>query len=233
MQEENFSTKARRASKEVLISSIKSAFGMVPVIGTALDQIVFEYGNRIKAARLERFIEHLSAKVQHIDEAKLNHEYLLSEDFYDITQNIVDKAFRSKSSIKHQMLAQILLDSINQTVEIDESLTDVFINYVDSLKPIQIKMLLYFSNKVAELEEIGSYSNLYELYTSENPEITIAKDEFKLFCSNLENKALISTGNGLDDFDAVGGFIALQSYKSPSLRVTSVGTSFLQYIKEV
>lgn len=232
MQEENFSTRARRASKEVLISSIKSAFGMVPVVGPALDQIFFEYGSRIKAARLERFIEHLSSKVHRIDEEKLDQVYLQSEDFYDITQSILDKALKNKSSIKHQMLAQILLDSINQTADTDDSLTEVFINYVDNLKPIQIKMLLYFNNKEADLEEIASYSNLYNLYTSDNQSIIIAKDEFLLFCSDLENRALISTGGGLTNFDDKSEFMAFESHKDASLRVTSVGKEFLKYIVE-
>mgnify|MGYP005757804303 CR=1 FL=1 len=232
MHKEELSTRARRASKELLISSVKSAFGLMPLIGTALDQVFFEYGSRIKAARLERFIYHLSSQVQLLDETKLDQEYLQSEDFYDITQSILDKALKNKSSIKHQMLAQILLDSIKHTLSSDESLTEVFINYVDSLKPIQIKMLLYFNNKEAELEEIASYSNLYDLYISDKQNVAIDKDEFKLYCSDLENKALISTGEGLTNFDDHSSYRTVGVHKYASLRVTSVGKDFLRYIIE-
>jgi hypothetical protein len=205
---------------------------MVPVIGSALDEIFFEYGSRIKAARLKRFVEYyIAPKVDMLDETKLDQTYLQSEDFYDLTHTILDKAVKTKSSLKHQMLAQILIDSINHTVDIDESLVNVFISYIDSLKPIQIKMLLYFNNKEAALEEIGSYLNLYELYTSDNPDINITKDEYKLFCSDLENKTLISTGDGLSNFDSHGRYRVLESHKHPSLRVTSVGKEFLKYIE--
>ncbi len=214
-----------------MISTIKSTFGMVPVVGTALNEIFFEYGNRIKSARLERFIEHLSLQIHTLDQTKLNSGYLQSENFYDITKEVLDKALKTKSKLKHQMLAQILVDSINYTIDIDESLLDVFINYVDSLKPFQIKMLLYFNSKEDAFKEIGSYSSLYNLYTKDNPHLIVTSDEFKLFCSDMENKALISTGGGLTNSDDQRAFRVLESHKDASLRVTSVGKELLNFIQ--
>ncbi|MDR6761899.1 hypothetical protein J2Y38_002108 [Flavobacterium sp. 2755] len=46
--------------KEILTSTAKSLFSLIPYAGTALTELVFDYNGRIKQNRLNKFIEILS-----------------------------------------------------------------------------------------------------------------------------------------------------------------------------
>jgi hypothetical protein len=211
-------------------SAIKIVLNSVPVIGNALNEIIFGIGSKIKVERLEKLTKFISEKINDMETEQINKEYLKSEEFYDLLLEILSKASKSKSEQKLKALSEILVRSITEESDFDSDLNSTFITYIDELKTKHIELLAFFKDKEQELVEIGSYDNLFKIFRDNFPDSSLDKYEFKLYCSKLEAMVLISTGRGLYDFDAVGGYMAIGGYKPPSLKITSIGKRFLEYL---
>ena len=231
MDQKSASTKVSQISKEVVISAVKVLIASIPVIGNALNEMLFEIGSRIKSERLEKLITYIAEKIDKLEKEKIDQEYLRSEDFHDLVLEILQKAIKNKSVQKLKALSEIFVRSIIEKSDFDSDLAAIFITYIDELKAPHIELLAFFNEKEQELSRIGYYEKLFKIFRDNFPDSNLDKYEFKLYCSQLEAKVLITTGRGLDDFDAVGGVIALQSYRESSLKITSIGKKFLGYLE--
>ena len=214
---------------EISIGILKGIIGAIPTLGTFLNETLFDIRGRIYQDRINSLVIALSDKVDKIK--TLNIGYLNSADFFDLTQTLVENNLKIKSEEKRRMLANVYIDSLNcKTIsEFDRSI--LFFNFIMQLTPIQIDILKYIEFHVADLHEIGGYSKFYDLY-KKHSSTEISQYEFKYYCNDLENKGLVSFGDGLTDYLSTEMVLALEASREPSAVVSDFGRDFIRYISE-
>ena len=68
--------------KEIIVSTAKSIFGIVPFGGAALNELFFEYNGRIKQSRLNNFVEILAESFT--EDSNIDLDNIKTEDFNDL-----------------------------------------------------------------------------------------------------------------------------------------------------
>ncbi len=129
--------------KEFIISATKSAFSMIPFVGTALTELVFDYNGRIKQERLNKFVELLSAYFTHNHNVKI--ENIKTEDFNDLFESVIKKVVLTKSEEKIKRFRDILINELNNPSE-ETELTDLYLELIETLSEEEIIILEGFSN---------------------------------------------------------------------------------------
>src|SRR5215471_13023112 len=79
------------AGREYALGVIKGAIGAIPFVGTLLNEVAFEARSRVKQRRLEAFFGEVAQSVRELSEAKIDREYLASEEFSDLFEDVATK----------------------------------------------------------------------------------------------------------------------------------------------
>ena len=111
-------------------------------------------------------------------------------------------------------------------------MTLVFADFITSMTANHINILHFVKNYETELKEIGNYPSYYSLFNKYFPETIVDKYEFKYYNSDLEAKALISTGGGLNNFDDHSSRRVLEEHKDASIILTTLGQKFIEHLAE-
>jgi hypothetical protein len=90
---------------------LKGIIGAVPYIGTALNEILFDVRSRLKQERLNSFFVEVAAEVAQLREGTIAHDFLKSEDFSDLVEDICVRVTRARSASRRKDFRKILLDA--------------------------------------------------------------------------------------------------------------------------
>ena len=82
---------------------MKGVYGVVPFVGSMINEILFDIPNRIYQSRINDTVEILSKKISLLDNEIFNREYLESEDFFDFTQKMITTSLKIKSIEKKRL----------------------------------------------------------------------------------------------------------------------------------
>jgi len=217
---------------ETQIGLVKGVIGSLPYVGPMLNELFFEIPNRINQARINETVKILAKKIKVLDESAEKQEYLKSEDFFDFSRQMLESCLKIKSEEKRNALANIYIDTIVKKAEYENSKSRLFMNFVVELSPSQMNILKFIEIHSEILQEIGEYSKFYEIYSKADLTIQLDKYEFKYYCNELESKALISFGAGLEDYESTAKVLSLMSHKESSVILTELGREFIDFIKE-
>ncbi len=217
---------------ETRIGILKGLIGSVPGVGTIINELFFDIPNRISQSRINEMVKILTNKLEFLDANTIKRDYLESEDFFDFSRQMLESCLKIKSEEKRIVLANIYIDTFIKMADYDISKYRLFMDFVTELSPIQINILKFVESKSENLIEIGEYSKFYVIYSSENLSIKLDKYEFKYYCNDLENKSLISFGDGLTDFESSASQMAFLDHKESSVIITMLGTEFIAYIRD-
>ena len=83
-------------SKELIKSSIKVYLTVLGPLGTAIDEVLFGIGDRIRTKRLEKFVEELSSVLKNIDEKYINRDFLKTEEFHDVLIQTIGHSIKTR-----------------------------------------------------------------------------------------------------------------------------------------
>lgn len=108
-------------------SAIQIALSSVPIVGNALNEIIFEIGRKIQFERLKKLVTYISKRINDIETEKINKKYLEIEEFYDLLLEILRKASKNKSEQKLKAFSEILIRSITEGSDFDSDLNEIFI----------------------------------------------------------------------------------------------------------
>ncbi len=237
MKENDAITKSRSNSiskkevtKEVNVGLIKGVIGTIPFIGTMVNETLFDIRGRIYQKRINTLVKILSEKMQNIEENKINYDYLKSEDFFDITREVFESALKIKSMEKRQILSEIYIDSIINKNDFNIDKNKLFISFIVSLSPLQLIILKFIETNSNKLVEIGSYKKFYNMFIETNNFSSLDKYEFKYYCNDLENKSVVTFGDGLEDFESKSERYVSSEHKEASVSITSLGKEFLKFL---
>jgi hypothetical protein len=95
--------------KQIAVTAARSAFGAVPWIGSALNEVLFEHRSRIKQQRFEEFVAGMEADLSRLDESAINKDYLHSEEFSDLLESVVVRVVQSGDSARRARLREFLV----------------------------------------------------------------------------------------------------------------------------
>ena len=136
--------------KEIIISTAKSIFGIVPFGGAALDELFFEYNGRLKQNRLNRFVELLAENFT--DESEIKIDNIKSEDFSDLFEAVLRRVVQTKSELKLVRFKDILIKELNSPSQHYE-LIDHYLDLISSLTEEEISILYNHRHFTIEYEE--------------------------------------------------------------------------------
>lgn len=217
---------------EARITTLKASLALVPYIGSALNEILFDLPNRIQQRRINETVEILKKKLEVLNLTLVSKEYLESASFFDFTRKLFEESLKIESNEKRELLGEIYSIAIKEKEDFEEGRSALFMNFVGDIYPEQIRILRFIETNEFHLNKIASYEKFFQLYKGNNEDWSKGQYYFKFYCSDLENKALISLGAGLDDFRSKSGFMVVESHEEASVTITELGQAFLEYLKK-
>lgn len=216
---------------ETRIGILKGIVGGVPYIGALMTELMFEIPNRIQQDRINETVGILKLKLNRLSEEMIDEEYLASEDFFDYTRIAIESALKLNTTEKRNCLANIYVDVLNLKSSFDNDCHSLFMKFTAELSSYQILILKFIEEYEKELVEIETYQKFYDLFIDKRNIENLDPYEFKFYCSNLENRSLVSFGAGLSDFNDTTGVIETDSsHKHSSAIISSLGKKLIAYL---
>ncbi len=219
------------AARETLISLLKLNINtLIPIAGPIINEYLFDLPGRIKQERFNRFIIVLGDMVAKIDSEKINHDYLHSDEFFDLTTKVFESSLKISTDTKRKALSSVYSSAIADDKKISHDQQIMFSDFITAMAPAHIHILNFISKNESQLIEIGTYEKYFAIFNEHYPDFTIDKYEFKYYTTDLELKSLISAGAGLENFDSTSSNISDHNHKEPSVKLSTIGHSFLQFL---
>jgi hypothetical protein len=118
----------------------------IPYIGSSLDTVLSETGNKWREKRLQTLLQNLDEKIKTIDvtDDKIISEIqqrIKTEDFYDLFLQAVQKSALAHKEEKIKRFANLLKNFLINDTSAENYLIQVFINITDELTEIEIEKL--------------------------------------------------------------------------------------------
>jgi hypothetical protein len=132
----------------------------IPYIGTSLDTILSDVGNKLREKRLETLLKSFDEKIKSIEYSdteiiSIMKKKVNTEEFYDLFLQAAQKSALSHRTGKIGRFANLLKNYLIRDLSNNDYLIEVFIDITDSLTELEI-------NKLSELQ-----SEKIELYFTE------------------------------------------------------------------
>ncbi|MEQ1732630.1 MAG: hypothetical protein ABL940_03100, partial [Bacteroidia bacterium] len=132
MKKDNISTEARLISKQLAIGTIKSTINLLPIVGSLINEVLFDFNGRIQQERINSFVKVLGVKFNELKQEKVNSNYLKSNEFFDLTLKIFETASIANYEFKREFLARIYLSSIiSSNYNLEQSI--LFVDFIKSM----------------------------------------------------------------------------------------------------
>lgn len=185
--------KNKLVAQETSVGFIKGLFGAVPFVGTLPTEAVFDIRARIKQRRFEEFTLKLTNRIENL-ENKINYNFLKSEEFIDLFEDMTEKILRNKSQKKLNIFTDILASSMCKSALDDIEFSHLYISIIDSLTEVELKILdsLYKYAVAAEKKMKDQNVELEMMaidYSQENI-WNVPKLDFKICFETLISKGL-------------------------------------------
>ena len=177
--------------KELLISSIKSIFGTIPVAGTALTEVFFEYSSSVKQKRLNKFVELLSDYFTKSSDVSVKN--IKTEDFSDLFEAVLKRVVTTKSFQKLTRFRDILVKEMGNLTE-ETELIDLYLDLITTLSEEELIILekhKYFDQSFDN--ERGRLSDLNDKYrialkNQKNEAVIFGQSKYENECLRLKNE---------------------------------------------
>ena len=212
-----------------LESVIRTLLGIVPYVGTALNEIVYDRRSRLKQNRINNFIAELAEFTKTVNPHDFDMEFIQSDDFSDIFEAIIKSVSLTNKKEKLEKLKVILTKGLTNKLKTDY--VDTFLELVNSLNVNDIIILKhhrkleenYPKNKDGLLpREDIDLSKKPSISDERKPEyLGFRVEQYKFHLQNLFSKALLYD-DGINRF----GFNPFEI-----MEITEFGKDFLKFIE--
>jgi hypothetical protein len=149
---------AKSNKGEITTTIAKSLFGIIPYVGTLLDEVVFEHSARIKENRLDNFVTILAEGFT--EQTEVNLENITSEDFIDLFESVIRRVVRTKSESKLHRFKNILVSQLKKPTD-EIELTEIYLDLITTLSDDEIIILFHhryfdlaFEERLTELNQL-------------------------------------------------------------------------------
>lgn len=151
--------------KEILISIGKSIFSNIPIAGTALTELVFDYNGRIRQNRLNNFIEILAEGFT--QNSGINIENIQTEHFNDLFEAVLKRVFQTNSERKLQRFKSIIISELKSPTESDT--INIYLDLINDLSENEI--IILYHHREFDKSYLKEFDNKNELNTQINQNI--------------------------------------------------------------
>jgi len=230
----------------------------IPYVGTSLDTILSNVGNKWREKRLQIFIQSLDEKIRNIEiiDQELVSEMqnkVNSEDFYNLFIQAGQKSTMTHKKEKIECFANLLKNYLVKDTSFNDYLIEVFLNITENLSEIEIIELselqdnsleIYYSyqDKPFDIKRMQNDISKRKLDINYN---SIPKeyeyDNFYTFCYNQLRKLDLVN---IEETEKYGGSIPIgwsTSYQSVSsqlqykrkdiITISEFGKKYIEWIK--
>lgn len=201
----------------------KSALNLIPGVGGAIASILGDYLSIRKEARLNEFIKNYFDEINQKQDCIVR-EYVCSDDFLDIFENILADVMQSRTELKRDMLKNLLVNSCTIPHTTYER-TEEFQHLIDVLSPLSLQILSVFY-RLQTIHMDGKKDSI-EKYWADIRHLTAIDDDTILldYIGELEARSLVeSFRNNTYSADSGVPLIGDRPY------ITEKGMAFYIYI---
>ena len=201
----------------------KSALNLIPGVGGAIASILGDYLSIRKEARLNEFIKNYFDEINQKQDCIVR-EYVCSDDFLDIFENILADVMQSRTELKRDMLKNLLVNSCTISHTTYER-TEEFQHLIDVLSPLSLQILSVFY-RLQTIHMDGKKDSI-EKYWADIRHLTAIDDDTILldYIGELEARSLVeSFRNNTYSADSGVPLIGDRPY------ITEKGMAFYIYI---
>jgi hypothetical protein len=156
--EDNISQKESKKVTEKYIDSLplRLIIQNIPYIGSSLDTILSETGNKWREKRLQMLVKNLDEKIRTIGIANEKiiaemQKRIKTEDFYDLFIKSVQKSVLTRKEEKIKRFANILKNVLIDGALTEDYLIEIFLNITDELTEIEIGKLTDLRSNETEI----------------------------------------------------------------------------------
>ncbi|HYN81834.1 MAG TPA: hypothetical protein VES88_10065 [Gemmatimonadaceae bacterium] len=216
------------------LALVRGAISSVPIaggIGAELFSILVRTPYDRRADEWMREVSERLRKLSEQDESRFRN-LLEDEDFASLIISATQIALRTNRTAKVRLLANAV-DNSARGVDIPADLQLLFVRFVDELTLTHLAVLRFLLRSADKLEAVDSYEELYGLFLREITD-ECEREEFRLFCNDLQARMLARFSAGLDDFPGVASsnvIVTDNSGGGPKIVVTELGRRFLRFIE--
>ena len=201
----------------------KSALNLIPGVGGAIASILGDYLSIRKEARLNEFIKNYFDEINQKQDCIVR-EYVCSDDFLDIFENILADVMQSRTELKRDMLKNLLVNSCTIPHTTYER-TEEFQHLIDVLSPLSLQILSVFY-RLQTIHMDGKKDSI-EKYWADIRHLTAIDDDTIIldYIGELEARSLVeSFRNNTYSADSGVPLIGDRPY------ITEKGMAFYIYI---
>ena len=209
--------------KDTVMMTIKALVSCIPYVGGGIASIIGDCYSDRKEQRWLEFINDLQKDIEKKQD-KIVREYVESQDFFDVFENILRDAMNTRTELKRKMLKNLIVSSCTIPRTSYER-TEEFQHLIDVLSPTSLLILFVFY-KFRDIHMDAEKSNIEKIW-SEIRKITYCDDDVLLmdYIGELENRCLIeSFKNNTYSVDGGTPLVGDSPY------ITKRGLSFYAYI---
>ena len=115
---------------------LRAAVAMVPYLGSAIDALITTRGAALTQRRIETLLEELRVAAEHLDDKKVNRDFLASEEFDDLMMRAFRSASETRDRDKIRLYAAILIGAAS--AELADVDPESILAAIAELSPLEI-----------------------------------------------------------------------------------------------
>lgn len=188
--------KHKEIVKSSSISIVKALVSTIPVVGSALNELIFELRSTLKQERVNYFVGLLKNYFEN-ENVDVDLEYLRTEEFGDIFESVIRKVMEKGTKEKTELFKRILTNQLENKLE--PTYINSFIEKVEKLNSNQIQLLKFYEENYVESLNIAKVIDQYEKH---KPKYTIINSRRKPTAQDREQQKKVDEFNDLiKDFE--------------------------------
>ncbi|MDR1902531.1 MAG: hypothetical protein LBQ88_09660 [Treponema sp.] len=229
----------------------------IPYIGTSLDTILSDAGNKLREKRLETLLKSFDEKIKSIEYSdteiiSIMKKKVNTEEFYDLFLQAAQKSALSHRTDKIERFANLLKNYLIRDLSNHDYLIEVFIDITDSLTELEISKLselqsgqieLYFTErgKPFDIEQLKKDVSEQKIRVDDAKPNNYLYDNFFMYSFNrLERLDLINIGTsqysggsfsvGYQTANGGGANALLHYARNDTVTLSSFGKKYIDWI---
>ena len=222
--------------KDKALAVVRAAIGSIPYVGNAAIELIPLLFTAPLERRRQEWMNAVADALTELEKDRgIRLEQLQSnEAFISVLVQATQAAIRNHQKAKIRALRNAVTNSAVGAA-IEEDLQLLFIRFVDELTPSHFSLLQFFREHEHDFETLESYEQLFQSFSPNPKSVTITRDEFRLFCEELQSRNLLRISANVEDFSGVGSnnyIVTEGSNPGPMLLVTELGEKILNFVAD-
>jgi hypothetical protein len=209
---------------------VRAAINAIPFVGSSLDILLSSSGQNFVIKRIETLIAELNNQLGQLDKSKINHDFLETEEGFDLVVKAFNSASRTRQNEKLKLYAKIIKGALTEGKEYQEDDPELYLKIIEelSVKELRVAKCLYELKEVKKKnpeqdnpngKQDGMTNDAWWL-SKQYPEFD--KDELVSIFIRLERTGLIK--------ELVGSFLG---YGGGQYLVNPLFKKFIDFIGEI